>query len=225
MCSTYWLRISCPYESCGTFSLSLLSFPYVSEIERQIHPSLCIHLWQTGFNRKSREAYEQSGQIASEAISNIRTVHSLKAHQQFVSDYKHSLEGPNQQTQRAALSGALAFGFGESMKMFIWAMAFYYGSEQMIDQHCEMNEMMRAITGTLFGAASLGQISSLLPDFAKAKIAAASIFTLVDRQPQIDSFSSQGERPSRMEGSVQFKNVHFHYPTRPGIEIFQVFSP
>ena len=47
----------------------------------------------------------------------------------------------------------------------------------------------------LFGAMAIGQASQFAPDYGKAKAAAAKIFALFDREPAIDSYSTDGEKP------------------------------
>lgn len=47
----------------------------------------------------------------------------------------------------------------------------------------------------MFGAVALGHASSFAPDYAKAKLSAAHLFMLFERQPLIDSYSEEGLRP------------------------------
>jgi len=42
---------------------------------------------------------------------------------------------------------------------------------------------------------AVGQASQFAPDYGKAKIAAAKIFALFDKQPLIDSYSTYGQKP------------------------------
>jgi ATP-binding cassette subfamily B (MDR/TAP) protein 1 len=49
----------------------------------------------------------------------------------------------------------------------------------------------------------------------KAKHAAAELKTLLDRKPKIDAWSTEGKVLENMEGSIEFRDVHFRYPTRP----------
>lgn len=53
----------------------------------------------------------------------------------------------------------------------------------------------RVFSAVVFGAMALGQTSSFAPDYAKAKISAAHLFLLFERQPSIDSYSREGEKP------------------------------
>lgn len=43
---------------------------------------------------------------------------------------------------------------------------------------------------------------------------AASIFDIIDRSPEIDSYSTEGSKPEKIEGHIVFKDVNFVYPTR-----------
>lgn len=45
--------------------------------------------------------------------------------------------------------------------------------------------------------------------------AAAELKILMDRKPKIDTWSNEGKVLETMEGSIEFRDVHFRYPTRP----------
>ena len=49
----------------------------------------------------------------------------------------------------------------------------------------------------------------------KAKQAAQELKVLFDRTPNIDTWSTDGERVEAIEGSIELRDVHFRYPTRP----------
>lgn len=49
----------------------------------------------------------------------------------------------------------------------------------------------------------------------KAKQAAQELKILFDRKPTIDAWSEDGARFESCEGTVEFRDVHFRYPTRP----------
>ncbi|KAK1085143.1 hypothetical protein LTR33_002267 [Friedmanniomyces endolithicus] len=70
-------------------------------------------------------------------------------------------------------------------------------------------------SAVIFGSQSAGTIFSFAPDMGKAKHAAAELKQLFDRKPDIDSWSTDGEVLQGMEGSIEFRDVHFRYPTRP----------
>jgi ATP-binding cassette subfamily B (MDR/TAP) protein 1 len=49
----------------------------------------------------------------------------------------------------------------------------------------------------------------------KAKEAAYNLKILFDRIPSIDTWSTDGDKVSSIEGTIEFRDVHFRYPTRP----------
>lgn len=49
----------------------------------------------------------------------------------------------------------------------------------------------------------------------KAKHAAQELKQLFDLKPSIDTWSSDGEPVEAISGTVEFRDVHFRYPTRP----------
>ena len=71
------------------------------------------------------------------------------------------------------------------------------------------------------GAMNVGQAAPYVESFAVAKAAAATLFSVIDRSPLIDSSSDKGKRPKSLTGKVQFKNVQFHYPSRPDVPVLQ----
>ncbi|ROV87535.1 hypothetical protein VMCG_10685 [Cytospora schulzeri] len=70
-------------------------------------------------------------------------------------------------------------------------------------------------TAIIFGAESAGTVFAYAPDLAKARNAAASLKSLFDRKPEIDSWSQDGRKAQSIEGHIEFKDVHFRYATRP----------
>lgn len=54
-----------------------------------------------------------------------------------------------------------------------------------------------------------------LADMGKAKQAAQELKNLFDRTPAIDSWSTDGARLESCDGTIEFRDVHFRYPTRP----------
>ena len=47
---------------------------------------------------------------------------------------------------------------------------------------------------------AVGQASAFAPDAAKAQLSAGHIFALLDKEPEIDSYSTEGENPSNVSG-------------------------
>ena len=61
------------------------------------------------------------------------------------------------------------------------------------------------------GAMNVGQASPYIEAFSMAKGAAAMIFEIIDRKPDIDSFSDEGLRPGEVKGKIQLKKCSFRH--------------
>uniref|UniRef100_A0A673FVJ5 ABC transporter domain-containing protein n=1 Tax=Sinocyclocheilus rhinocerous TaxID=307959 RepID=A0A673FVJ5_9TELE len=76
---------------------------------------------------------------------------------------------------------------------------------------------LRVISALVTSATALGRASSFTPDYAKAKIAAAQLFKLLDRVPKISISKTEGQS----WGRIEFKGCRFTYPSRPDIQVLR----
>lgn len=78
-----------------------------------------------------------------------------------------------------------------------------------------MFQFFVCFSSVIFGAQSAGTVFSFSPDMGKAKNAAMEFKKLIDRKPEIDTWSTEGDVVEDIEGTIEFRDVHFRYPTRP----------
>jgi ABC-type multidrug transport system fused ATPase/permease subunit len=83
-------------------------------------------------------------------------------------------------------------------------------------RHLALAAAVAALLSLCRAAQGAGQASGLATDAGKAEKAKRSIFALLDRRSAINPLSEGGERPSRIAGTVEFRDVGFAYPARPG---------
>lgn len=60
-----------------------------------------------------------------------------------------------------------------------------------------------------------------LTAITEATVAATRIFEMIDRVPSIDTEDKKGKALSYVRGEIEFKDVHFSYPSRPDTPILQ----
>jgi len=58
-----------------------------------------------------------------------------------------------------------------------------------------LNLLHRVFSAIIMAAMAVGQASEFAPDYGKAKAATAKIFAMLDKQPAIDSYSTDGDKP------------------------------
>jgi len=69
-----------------------------------------------------------------------------------------------------------------------------------------------------------GSIFSRAPDISSAHGAASDIISLLDSRPEVDAFSTEGKILQNVRGRIRLEDVHFRYPTRPGIRVLRGLS-
>lgn len=68
----------------------------------------------------------------------------------------------------------------------------------------------------LFDSA-LGQSAPSMSAFAKARVAAAKIYRIIDHKPSVDKNCESGLELDSVSGQLELKNIDFSYPSRPDV--------
>lgn len=167
------------------------------------------------FQRRSKAAYDSSATFASEAISAIRTVAALTREEDVLKQYQHSLAVQQRKSLISVMKSSLLYAASQSLIFACLALGFWYGGTLIGKLEYTMFQFFLCFMAVIFGAQSAGTIFSFAPDMGKAHQAAGELKKLFDRQPVVDTWSESGERLPEVEGTLEFRDVHFRYPTRP----------
>ncbi|KAI0017325.1 multidrug resistance protein [Xylariomycetidae sp. FL0641] len=167
------------------------------------------------FQRRSKRAYERSASYASEAISAIRTVASLTREHDVLAQYQQSLAAQQRESLVSILKSSILYAASQSLLFLAFALGFWYGGRLIASHEYDLFQFFICFMSVIYGAQSAGAVFSFAPDMGKAHHAAGELKTLFDRQPTIDTWSQDGGVLDEVEGTIEFRDVHFRYPTRP----------
>lgn len=173
------------------------------------------------FQRRSKAAYASSATFASEAISAIRTVAALTREQDVLKQYHDSLAEQQRRSLISILKSSALYAASQSLLFLCFALGFWYGGTLIGKREYDMFQFFLCFMAIIFGAQSAGTIFSFAPDMGKAHHAAGELKTLFDRKPTIDSWSEEGAPLPEVDGTVEFRDVHFRYPTRPEVPVLR----
>lgn len=65
----------------------------------------------------------------------------------------------------------------------------------------------------------MGLTSPHLEAFAVARGSATAIFKIVDTTAKIDPLGEHGLKLESLKGNVEFKDIHFEYPSRKDVKV------
>ncbi|KAG0640566.1 P-loop containing nucleoside triphosphate hydrolase protein [Tuber brumale] len=167
------------------------------------------------FQRRSKKAYEKSAGFACEATAAIRTVASLTRERDVWDHYHSELKNQAQKSLVSVLKSSTLYAGSQSLTLLCIALGFWYGGTLIKTGEYNMMQFFLVFSSIIFGAQSAGTIFSFAPDMSKARHAASELKTLFDRKPEIDTWNDDGAPVLEMEGAIEFRDVHFRYPTRP----------
>lgn len=167
------------------------------------------------FVERAKKSYEGSASYACEATAAIRTVASLTRENEVLGHYNQSLLDQSKRSLRSILKTSTLYAGSQSFVFLCIALGFWYGGRLLGTREYNLFQFFVCFSSIIFGAQSAGTIFSMAPDMGKAKQAAQALKTLFDRKPEIDTWLTDGEAVDHVNGTIEFRDVHFRYPTRP----------
>ncbi|NWX98206.1 ABCBB protein, partial [Nothoprocta ornata] len=178
----------------------------------------------TGFASQDKKALEATGQISSEALTNIRTVAGIGKEKMFIDNYEKHLEMPYRAAIKKAHVYGLCYGFAQCIVFIANSVSYRYGGFLVAAEGLHYSFVFRVISAIVTSGTALGRASSYTPNYAKAKTSAARFFQLIDRIPKISVYSDKGEKWDDFKGSIEFLNCKFTYPSRPDTQVLRGLS-
>ncbi|XP_066314800.1 ABC transporter B family member 4-like [Miscanthus floridulus] len=177
-----------------------------------------------GFNKHAKEMYEDANQVATDAVGSIRTVASFCAEKRVVTTYNQKCEALRKQGIRSGIVGGLGYGFSFLIVYLTCGLCFYVGAQFVHQGKTTFSDVFRVIFALVMAIFVVSQASALASDATKARAAAISIFSILDKKSKIDSSSDDGMTLENVTGIIDYNNISFKYPSRPDVQIFSDFT-
>ncbi|KAH7848867.1 hypothetical protein Vadar_009448 [Vaccinium darrowii] len=196
-------------------SVIIATFPLL------VGASIAEQLFLKGFGGDYTQAYSRATAVAHEAISNIRTIAAFAAEEKVSIQFASELNRPNKQ---ALLRGHIS-GFGYGISQFFafcsYALGLWYASILMKQKDSNFGDIMKSFMVLIITALSVAETLALAPDIVKGSQALVSVFDILQRKPAIHPNDPASKIVTEIKGDIEFRNVGFHYPSRPEVTIFK----
>ncbi len=167
-------------------------------------------------SREVQDAVADSTSLAEEALSGIRTVRSFAREGHESVRYDGAIERSFELAKTRSMLGSIFSGGMSFLGYATIAVILWLGSVMVMNGEMTGGELTAYILYVLFVAFSVGVMSGLWTDFAKAIGSGERVFALIDAgEIEAEGAGEWDSAAAVTEGGVSFEGVSFSYPTRP----------
>ncbi|KAM7050153.1 ATP-binding cassette sub-family B member 10, mitochondrial isoform 1-T1 [Molossus nigricans] len=172
----------------------------------------------------TQDSLAQATQLAEERIGNIRTVRAFGKETTEIEKYASKVDFVMQLARKEAFARAGFFGATGLSGNLIVLSVLYKGGLLMGSAHMTVGELSSFLMYAFWVGLSIGGLSSFYSELMKGLGAGARLWELLERKPELPFDEGLILDEKSFQGALEFKNVHFTYPARPEVPIFQDFS-
>lgn len=174
--------------------------------------------------RMTQDSLAEATQLAEERIGNIRTVRAFGQEMTEMEKYTSKVDYMLQLAKREALARAGFFGATGLSGNMIVLLVLYKGGLLMGSAHMTVGELSSFLMYAFWVGVSIGGLSSFYSELMKGLGAGGRLWELIERKPELPFNDGIVLNKDMFKGALEFKEIHFAYPTRPEISLFQDFS-
>lgn len=186
------------------------------------------------FDSKTRQNGQDAATYASELVQNVSTVASFGLEELVLERYDHFLERQSENSLRSILVASSLYAASQSVVYLCAALAFWYGGTLVGHHEYSLFTFFICFSALISGSQIAGSIFTFAPDASKAMHASSELKAILARKPRahtgrhdadvdrnkskLDCHEGLGSvrDTETVEGSLEFSNVSFCYPSRPG---------
>jgi ABC-type multidrug transport system fused ATPase/permease subunit len=180
--------------------------------------------WGQKINRGIWQAFGDANSVATEALSNIRTVHAFSTEEYETNRYNEGINVALSYGIKNAFVGASVQAFSTYINLGTSILVLWYGGETIFDTAGQKLSIGNLITFQLYwnmmntAFISLGNVFN---DLIRATSAAERVFSLIEACPEVDDTTGVILVESEIRGKLELKNIRFTYKTRPDNEVLR----
>ncbi|CAP39213.2 Protein CBR-HAF-4 [Caenorhabditis briggsae] len=173
-------------------------------------------------SERTQDTIAESNDVAEEVLSTMRTVRSFACENveadRFYGKLTHTLDVTR--TKAIAYIGFL--WVSELFQSFIIVAVLWYGGHLVLTQKMKADLLVSFLLYQMQLGDNLRQMGEVWTGLMQSVGASRKVFEYIDREPQIQHLGEY--MPENVVGKIEFRNVHFSYPTRSDQPILKSFE-
>ncbi|KAL0327314.1 UNVERIFIED_CONTAM: putative multidrug resistance protein [Sesamum angustifolium] len=213
-----------------SFALGLIVAWRVAPILIAIQPFIIVSFYfQTVLKKQmstnAQEAQNEGSQLASEAVVNHRTITAFFCQNRIVDLFEETLRGPRNESIRQSWISGVGLFSSQFLTVAAVALTFWYGGMLMSKGLLSSRQLFLAFFILMSTGKTIADAGTMTSDLSKGSSAVRSVFAILDRKTKIEPDNLEGNKVREtVQGKIEFDDVYFSYPSRPGQMIFHGLS-
>jgi ATP-binding cassette subfamily B protein len=173
------------------------------------------------YSKEFQAALGEGSNVAEETLSGVRTVKSFVQEHAELLRYQAALKRALELARFRVI--AITQFMSLAMVMGITAICFvlWYGGREVIEGEMSAGDLTQFLLYLMLVALGVGSLGSLWGDLMAGVGASQRIFEILE---SVDQTKDEGTVLEKVQGNIEFRNVHFSYPARPEFEVLKKIS-
>ncbi|KAL4911225.1 hypothetical protein BDW74DRAFT_184667 [Aspergillus multicolor] len=174
---------------------------------------------------KILQIYAQAGSYAENVLGGVRTLQAFSLRPRVMAKYDTYLQDAYAHGMKKNKLYGIVFGGQYFVVHAGMGLAFWQGLAML--NRGEINDLgtvFVVLFSVIMAANTVMQVTPNMVTFSRAATAASELFSLIDRESEINPFDRLGDKPDETVGSVDLGGVNFCYPTRPDVAVLDDFT-
>ena len=206
----------------GAVIMMIVTSPRLSLLVLFAIPIIVLPLFAYGrvvrsLSREAQDSLAHASAFASESLSQVRVLqaftHESAASAKFADAVERAFGAAKARTKaRAGLTALAIFLVFASVVGILW-----YGAQDVLAGTMTGGRLGQFVLYAVLAAAAMGELSEVWGEINQAAGAAERLGELLAVQSEIKSPTHPVIMPAPPRGEITFRNVTFHYPSRPAM--------
>ncbi|XP_037392187.1 mitochondrial potassium channel ATP-binding subunit isoform X2 [Pygocentrus nattereri] len=175
-------------------------------------------------SRKAQEQISKATGVADEALGNVRTVRAFAMEDRELEMYATEVEKSAVMNEALGTGIAVFQGLSNIVLNCIVLGTIFAGGSLMAHNDMSPGDLMSFLVASQTVQRSLASISILFGQMVRGISAGARVFEYLALEPTIPLMGGGRIPHKSLTGRVDFMNINFSYPTRPGNQILKNFN-
>ena len=213
----------------GAMAMMVVTSPKLSGIVIAVIPIVVLPLVAFGRSVRRRSRYAQdtlaeATAYAAEQIGSTRTLQAFTNEVLVTERFANAVETAFNAAKSSVLARSFLTFFAIVTVFSSVVAVLWIGSHDVLSGAISAGTLGQFLLYAVFAAGALGALSEVWGELSQAAGAAERLDELLDEEPAIRAPANPIPLPKPARGAVEFRDVSFIYPTRPGQQTLQGLS-